>query len=126
MARDKGQDGAFVYGVRSTRVYCRPSCPSRRPNREQVEFFRLPEAAEQAGFRACLRCRPGDAEIQEPHLELVRRACRYIEENLDEQVTLSALGDEVGLSPYHLQRLFKRVMGITPRQYADACRLDRF
>ena len=126
VARDRQQDGAFVYGVRSTRVYCRPSCPSRRPNREQVVFFRLPEAAEQAGFRACLRCHPGDAEIREPHLELVRRACRYIEENLDGQVTLSALGDEIGLSPYHLQRLFKRVMGITPRQYADACRLDHF
>jgi AraC family transcriptional regulator of adaptative response/methylated-DNA-[protein]-cysteine methyltransferase len=91
-----------------------------------VVFFRLPEAAEQAGFRPCLRCRPGEAEISEPHLELIRQVCLYIEGNIDGQVTLSALGDEVGLSPYHLQRLFKRVMGITPRQYADACRLDRF
>src|SRR5215210_2781273 len=70
LAKDKQSDGNFVYGVRSTSIYCRPSCPSRRPGREQVVFFLLPEAAEQSGFRACLRCRPRDAGVHEPQLEL--------------------------------------------------------
>ncbi len=125
LSRDSGADGNFVYAVRSTHVYCRPSCPSRKPNRDQVAFFKLPEAAEQAGFRACLRCRPGQAAVREPHLELVQRACRYIESNTEGDLTLSALSEQVNLSPYHLQRLFKRIMGITPRQYVEACRLDR-
>ncbi|MDQ3928105.1 MAG: bifunctional DNA-binding transcriptional regulator/O6-methylguanine-DNA methyltransferase Ada [Chloroflexota bacterium] len=127
LRRDSGLDGAFVYGVRSTGVFCRPSCPSRRPRREQVRFFPIPEAAEQAGFRSCRRCRPVDAEVRDPHLGLVQQVCRLIEREPEDEgaTSLTALSEAVGLSPYHLQRVFKRVMGISPRQYAEAQRLRR-
>ncbi|HMD98548.1 MAG TPA: bifunctional DNA-binding transcriptional regulator/O6-methylguanine-DNA methyltransferase Ada [Terriglobia bacterium] len=125
--RDGRFDGAFVYAVRSTGIYCRPSCPSRRPQPEQVVFFLAPDAAEQAGFRACRRCRPREIAMRHPHVELVERACRAIETCMDDtgegRLSLDALGAAVGVSPHHLQRTFKRVMGITPRQYADARRL---
>ena len=123
--RDTNADGLFIYAVRSTGIYCRPTCPSRRPNREQVVFFQLPAAAERAGFRPCRRCRPEEADVREPQVELVQRACGYIAEQLDRAPTLDDIGRAVGLSPYHLQRTFKRIMGITPRQYADACRLGQ-
>lgn len=123
LARDSRRDGAFVYAVGSTRIYCRPSCPARRPRREQVTFFPAPEAAERAGFRPCRRCRPREASAQDAQQERVLRACRFIEANFEARLTLAALSAELGVSPHHLQRRFKRVMGITPRQYADACRL---
>lgn len=122
LARDAKRDGEFVFGVSSTGVYCRPSCAARRPRRENVRFFHVPEAAERAGYRACLRCRPrslsGNAE-----LEAVRAICRFIEQHLDETVTLERLGKEFRQSPFHLQRRFKAVLGITPREYADSCRM---
>ena len=126
LERDTAFDGTFVFAVRSTGIYCNPSCPSRRPRREQVVFFPQPAAAEQAGFRACRRCYPGEVTLQESQIELVQHACRYIETHLEEPLTLAALGNQVHLSSYHLQRVFKRVMGITPRQYAEACRLGQF
>ena len=126
LSRDRQSDGSFVYAVLSTGIYCRPSCPSRRPRREQVVFFSQPEAAEQAGFRQCRRCRPRGIDTAEEQQVLVERARRYIEAHLEEAVTLAALSAEVGMSPHHLQRLFKRVIGVSPRQYVDACRLDRF
>ena len=125
LARDGEADGTFVYAVRTTGIYCRPTCPSRRPRRENVVFFALPEAAEQAGFRACHRCHPEQAAIRDPQVEVVQRVCRAIAANPEQPPTLASLGAEIGLSPFHLQRTFKRVMGITPRQYADACRMDR-
>ena len=125
LARDHTYDGTFVFAVRSTGIYCNPSCPSRRPKRERVVFFSLPEAAEEAGFRACRRCHPGEASLLKTQVELIQRACRYIEAHLDEPLTLATLSAQVHLSPYHLQRVFKRVMGITPRQYAEACRLGQ-
>lgn len=124
MERDNGANGRFVYGVRSTGIYCRPSCPARRPAREQVVFFAEPAAAEQAGFRACRRCQPRE-DANDTQIELIQRACRYIEQHLDEHVRLSQLGAELGLSQTYVQRLFKRVMGISPRQYAEAQRLEQ-
>ena len=125
LARDPQAESAFVYGVRSTGIYCRPTCPSRRPQRAQVVFFVQPAAAEQEGFRACKRCRPGGATDPDPSVELVQRACRYIEDHLDEPLTLAALGEQVSLSEHYFQRTFKRIMGITPHQYTDARRLER-
>jgi AraC family transcriptional regulator of adaptative response/methylated-DNA-[protein]-cysteine methyltransferase len=122
MARDPGHDGEFVFAVSTTGVYCRPSCAARRPRRENVRFFLTPELAEQAGYRACLRCRPrsvsGNASA-----DGVKAICRFIEQHLDEPLTLARLGKEFQQSPFHLQRRFKAVLGITPREYADSCRL---
>ena len=124
LERDSQANGRFVYGVRSTGIYCKPSCPSRKPKREQVVFFPEPAQAEGAGFRACRRCQPQTGE-QDAQVELVQRACRYIEDHLDETLRLEQLGAEIGLSQAYAQRLFKRVMGISPRQYAEAQRLER-
>lgn len=126
LRRDSGFDGRFVFGVRSTGVYCRPSCPSRRPRRERVVFFEHPEEAQQAGYRACRRCQPDRPGAAGRQAELVERTCRLIEANLEEPLPLVRLSAGVGVSPFHLQRIFKRVMGITPRQYADAQRLSSF
>ena len=124
-SKDNRFDGRFVFAVSSTGVYCRPSCPSRRPRRERVSFYRLPEAAEQAGFRACRRCHPRRAVAVDPQVEVVRRACQFIDDNED-HVDLATLAANVGLSGFHLQRTFKNVMGITPRQYAETRRTGRF
>lgn len=124
LARDASFDGTFFYAVRSTSVYCRPSCPARRPRRQQVLFFSQPEAAQQAGFRACQRCNPQDAEARNVQVEIIGRVCQYIEANLERPLTLATLSEAVSMSPYHLQRVFKRIMGITPRQYTEACRLS--
>jgi AraC family transcriptional regulator of adaptative response/methylated-DNA-[protein]-cysteine methyltransferase len=124
LARDARLSGAFVYGVRSTGIYCRPTCPSRRPRREQVVFFASPRAAEEAHFRPCQRCRPRESAGYDAQAELVRRICGYIEANLDEPLTLAALSGHVNMSPYHLHRTFKRIVGITPYQYVRARRLS--
>jgi AraC family transcriptional regulator of adaptative response/methylated-DNA-[protein]-cysteine methyltransferase len=121
--RDAAADGRFVYAVASTRIYCRPSCPSRRPLRRHVSFFPTPEAAEAEGYRACRRCRPREAETDS--VRRVREAQHYLERHLDETVTLERLGGAVGLSPYHLQRTFKRITGLSPRAWAGARRMDR-
>jgi len=126
LERDRRLDGAFVFAVRSTGIYCRPSCPSRRPARKQVTFFPLPEAAERAGFRPCRRCRPRDTRASNPQAELVRRVCERIDSNSEEPLSLQALSALAGTSPFHLQRTFKRLMGISPREYADARRMHRF
>src|SRR6267378_6205986 len=126
LARDASRDGSFVFAVRSTGIYCRPSCPARRPRPEQVSFFQLPEAAEQAGFRACRRCHPRRVRVSDPRVELVRRICHVIDEHDEEPQTLKTLSTETGVSSHHLQRTFKEVMGITPRQYAESRRLHQF
>src|SRR5437868_8173818 len=124
LARDASQDGTFVFAVSSTGVDCWPSCPSRRPRRENVTFCSKPDEAEKAGFRACLRCRP--KTIGGNHqTEMVKAVCRYIEQHLDEPITLSRLGAAFHQSPFHLQRSFKAVLGISPRAYADSCRLNQ-
>lgn len=126
LARDRRSDGAFVYAVRSTGIYCRPSCSSRRPQRKQVVFFPLPAAAERAGFRPCRRCRPEQAKTADPQIELVRRACLFLDARAGDPVKLAELAAQVGVSPYHLQRTFQRVMGISPRAYQHARRMERF
>jgi AraC family transcriptional regulator of adaptative response/methylated-DNA-[protein]-cysteine methyltransferase len=136
--RDRGADGKFVYAVRSTGIYCRPSCPSRKPRREQVEFYSLPEAAEQKGFRACRRCKPRKVRLRDPRTAAVAQVCRAIEARIDAdggtvagageneaRLTLNALSSSVGMSPHQLERAFRSVMGISPRQYADAQRMRR-
>lgn len=122
LARDPSRDGDFVFGVSSTGVYCRPSCAARRPRRENVRFFAGPEAAEQAGYRACLRCHPR-ARSGNPKADSVKAICRFIEQHLDESLTLQRLGKEFQQSRFHLQRRFRAALGITPREYADSCRL---
>jgi len=122
VGRDATHDGEFVFAVTSTGVYCRPSCPAKRPRRENVEFFRQPDEAEKAGYRACLRCRPR-AINGNRQLEMVKAVCRYIEQHLEEPLTLGKLAAAFHRSPFHLQRTFKSALGVTPRAYADSCRL---
>jgi AraC family transcriptional regulator of adaptative response/methylated-DNA-[protein]-cysteine methyltransferase len=122
VARDAAHNGEFVFAVSSTGVYCKPSCAARRPRRENVTFFGTPDQAEKAGYRACLRCRP-KSYSGNTQADSVKAICRYIEQHIDEPITLDRLGEEFHQSPFHLQRRFKAVLGITPREYADSIRL---
>lgn len=117
--RDAGFDGRFVYAVGSTRIYCRPSCASRRPTKSRVEFFTTPEDAERAGYRACKRCRPSSGEASRIE-KAVADASAFITSHATEPITLEVLARRVGVSPFHLQRAFKRAMGVTPREFRDA------
>lgn len=120
VSRDARQDGRFVFAVRTTGIYCRPSCPSRRPRRDSVEFFANPNDAERAGYRACLRCKPTEVSSQ---AQYVMRA-RQLLDHAEGIVTLNDLSKRVGLSPFHLQRLFKRATGLSPREYQSARRMQ--
>jgi len=122
VARDSSQDGHFVYAVASTGIYCQPSCPSRRPDRSRVRFFGSPEEAEGAGFRACFRCRPADPMAGMQQVELARE---YLERHAGETVTLKQLGEVARMSPFHLQRKFKRLVGLSPKAYAGVLRMER-
>jgi AraC family transcriptional regulator of adaptative response/methylated-DNA-[protein]-cysteine methyltransferase len=126
LSHDRSRDGQFVYAVRSTGIYCRPSCPSRRPRQEQVSFFAAPAEAEQAGFRACRRCQPDKLTPDDPGRAIVEQICRYLEGPLDRLPTLNELSSRFHLSAYHLQRTFTRIVGVSPRQYGAARRLERF
>jgi AraC family transcriptional regulator of adaptative response/methylated-DNA-[protein]-cysteine methyltransferase len=123
--KDAAYDGAFVLAVRTTGIYCRPSCPARKPKRENVQFFALPELARQAGFRACKRCQPDAVERHDPQLDLVREICRHIDAHLSEAITLNALGERFHVSPSHLQRVFKDYVGVSPQDYTEATRMDQ-
>lgn len=117
--RDRRYDGRFVYAVASTRIFCRPSCSSRRPTKSRVEYFGTPADAQRAGYRACKRCRPlntGSRAID----QAVARACTYLSAHKGEVVTLATLAREVGVSAFHLQREFKRALGISPKAFHDA------
>jgi AraC family transcriptional regulator of adaptative response/methylated-DNA-[protein]-cysteine methyltransferase len=122
--RDGAFDGRFFYGVRTTGVYCRPSCAARLALRKNVSFHLSCAAAEVAGFRPCKRCRPNEASQQERHAKIVRQACRLIDE-AEEIPSLEDVAREVGVSPFHFHRVFKQVTGVTPKGYADARRAAR-
>ena len=125
ISRDRHLDGAFVYAVRSTGIFCRPSCPSRRPRRNRVLFFTVPEAARLAGFRPCRRCHPEAVPAPDPVLERVRSACRLLEAGDEAPPKLAQLAAALGVNPHHLQRQFTRALGVSPRRYAEALRLKR-
>jgi AraC family transcriptional regulator of adaptative response/methylated-DNA-[protein]-cysteine methyltransferase len=126
LQRDASADGRLLYGVTTTGIYCRPSCPSRRPKRNNVTFFSSAEAAERAGFRACQRCRPNRAKASNGPVERAREYIdRHVGDLADERITLEVLSETAGLSPYHLQRKFKELVGLTPAQYIRARKSER-
>jgi AraC family transcriptional regulator, regulatory protein of adaptative response / methylated-DNA-[protein]-cysteine methyltransferase len=122
--RDRAADGTFVYSVRTTGIYCRPSCAARLPRRENVTFHETCAAAERAGFRPCKRCRPNEPALAEAHAAAVARACRMIEE-AEEALSLDALAHSAGMSRFHFHRVFKAVTGVTPKAYAAGHRGKR-
>lgn len=122
--RDRGADGTFWYSVRTTGVYCRPSCGARLPRRENVRFHASPAAAEDAGFRPCKRCRPNETALPKRQAQAVAKACRLIE-RAEEMPSLAALAKRAGMSRFHFHRVFKAVTGVTPKAYADAQRAGR-
>jgi len=124
-ARDPNADGSFVYGVTSTGVYCRPSCPSRRPRADRVRFFDNAALARAEGFRACKRCAPDAVDAGVPGMDAVRRVSAYLAAHADEPVTLARLGRVAAMSPSHLQRRFKALVGVSPREFQAACRIRR-
>jgi AraC family transcriptional regulator, regulatory protein of adaptative response / methylated-DNA-[protein]-cysteine methyltransferase len=123
--RDAGADGSFLYGVRTTGVYCRPGCASRRPLRANTEFFETTEAARAAGFRPCKRCRPTDDSAASRHLAAVEKACALLQ-NSEAMPSLAELADAAGISRFHFHRVFKQITGTTPRDYARTHRLGQF
>jgi len=123
-ARDARADGTFVYSVKTTGVYCRPSCASRAARPENVEFHATPAAAERAGFRACKRCKPDQAPLAERQAAQIAALCRLIE-TADQVPTLDELASHAGMSAFHTHRLFKSITGVTPRAYAAAHRARR-
>jgi len=124
-SRDAAAAGTFVYAVTSTGIYCRPSCPSRRPRADRVRFFDTTLEARQAGFRACKRCRPDTVGLAQPGIDAVRRASAYLATHADRTVTLAHLARVAAMSPHHLQRRFKAIVGLSPREFQSAVRAGR-
>jgi AraC family transcriptional regulator of adaptative response/methylated-DNA-[protein]-cysteine methyltransferase len=122
-ARDASADGKFVFAVRTTGVFCRPQCAARRPLRENVEFFPTVDAARAAGYRPCKRCRPEGRSREDELVDIVDRACRTLEE-AETVPSLAELASAAGKSAFYLQRVFKRIVGVTPREYAAAKRAE--
>ena len=124
--RDESWGGVFVLGVGSTGIYCRPGCPARRPRAEVVTFFDEPDIAEEAGFRACKRCIPKQPPERLSDVERVRRVCRFVQTQADQSPSTAQLTRLAGLHPRRLQRVFQRHVGLSPGEFADACRVSRF
>lgn len=124
IARDRGADGKFYYSVKTTGVYCRPSCPSRLARPENIRFHATCAAAEEAGFRPCKRCKPDQGPLVQQHARKVAEICRIIE-SAEEAPGLNELASKAGLSTFHLHRIFKAVTGLTPKAYAAAHRAKR-
>ena len=123
-ANDARFDGAFFLGVKTTGIYCKPSCRARTPKRENVAFFATTEAAEKYGLRACLRCKPQEIKGVDPQIEKLMKACELLES--EDLYSLDDLAAELDLSPYHLQRSFKEIIGVSPKKYAEAKRMEKF
>jgi AraC family transcriptional regulator of adaptative response/methylated-DNA-[protein]-cysteine methyltransferase len=121
--RDATQDGLFNFGVTTTRIYCRPSCPARHPLLKNVRFFRSPDDAEANGFRACRRCKPRATSDGDQTAARIGEICAYIEAHSDAPPSLAELAKRADLSPFHFQRRFKSIVGVSPKQYANAVRL---
>ncbi|MFL6375266.1 MAG: bifunctional DNA-binding transcriptional regulator/O6-methylguanine-DNA methyltransferase Ada [Pyrinomonadaceae bacterium] len=122
--RDARFNGAFVFAVRTTGIFCKPSCSARAAKRENVVLYDAIEAARSAGFRACLRCKPEAAVTVDPQVEFVLKACELLDTN--DEISIDAVADELELSTSHLQRTFKAIMGISPKKYAEAKKMERF
>lgn len=123
--KDGSQDGRFFFGVTTTGIYCRPSCPARLPLRKNIRFYETPTEAERSGLRPCLRCSPLAIVGQDPDADRIQLVCRYIERHSDEPLKLSELATRARLSPFHFQRSFKAIVGLTPRQFQEAARLKK-
>lgn len=123
-AKDARFDGAFVFGVKTTGIFCRPSCSSKPAKRENVQFFEGVERAELSGFRACLRCKPKQMDRTDPQIELVMRALDLIADN--SVISLEELSEHLNASASYLQRTFKQIVGISPKKYAEVKRVERF
>ncbi len=123
MVCDATYDGLFYTAVKTTKIYCRPSCRSRKPKKVNVEFYQYMVEAEGAGYRACKRCKP---EVEHsPHTELVKQVTSYLVNHYNHKLTLQDIADHVGLSPYHLERLFKQETSKTPRTFLEKIRIDK-
>ncbi len=123
--RDASQNGQWFFGVLTTGVYCRPSCPARLPLKKNVRFYQTPQQAEADGLRACLRCRPLATVGADPNMQRVTRLCEFIEAHAQQTLSLAALASEAGLSPFHLQRSFKAITGVSPKQFQQSVRMKR-
>jgi AraC family transcriptional regulator of adaptative response/methylated-DNA-[protein]-cysteine methyltransferase len=121
--KDRHYDGKFVYAAVTTGIYCRPSCPARNPHRCNTLIFLKAEEAERQGYVSCLRCHPNSLA---PAERGIKNALDYIETNLDQAITLGTLSEISGLSPHHFQETFKRILGLSPKAFCDARRVDRF
>jgi AraC family transcriptional regulator of adaptative response/methylated-DNA-[protein]-cysteine methyltransferase len=123
LRRDRRADGSFVFAVRSTHIYCRPSCPARRPLRQNALFFRTPEEAEHRGFRACRRCRPNELQSA---VALVAQAAALLTDSQEENIRLESIAAQIRSSPEKLRRAFRATTGLSPREFSEAARMNRF
>lgn len=127
LARDERADGQFVYAVKTTKIYCRPGCPSRRPERKNVAFYPTPEQAQAAGYRACLRCEPDSvARKADPQVKAIDAVTKYLTEHAEERTKLKDVARATGVAPLTILRGFKRVLGVSPREFAKAQRVAKF
>ena len=125
-AKDARFNGTFYFAVNSTGIYCKPSCASRQPKRENVQFFASCAEAENCGFRACLRCKPQVQNVTDSKIELVIKTYKYIEINEFDNISLEYLAAQIGVNATYLQKVFKEIVGVSPKEFADNSRLEKF